>query len=161
MVQGRLPTPDPFPIDNFYVSNLPTGMGAIRIIKKLLRFDRTILEFSSASNLDRTKFSSDPKCRIPITIFRPGFRRHPMQIISFSRCCEKGNIDVLVKLYHETLPLIARIGNSRFECFIGGTPKPCGKHQNGQCKTYQSRIAPTHFSRLLDHFFCKYTRIYQ
>jgi hypothetical protein len=57
---------------------------------------------------------------------------------------KKGNINLLVKLYYETLSFIACVGNSRFECFIAGAPKNYGEHQNEQCKAYQSGIALIH-----------------
>jgi hypothetical protein len=43
---------------------------------------------------------------------------------------KKGNINLLVKLYYETLSFIACVGNSRFECFIAGAPKSGGEYQN-------------------------------
>jgi hypothetical protein len=53
-----------------------------------------------------------------------------MQVKPFLGERKKGNINLLVKLYYETLSSIACVGNSRFECFIAGAPKSCGEYQN-------------------------------
>jgi hypothetical protein len=70
-----------------------------------------------------------------------------MQVKPFFVDRKKGNISLLIKLYYETLSSIACISNSRFEYFIGGTPKNSGEHQNEQRKTQPSRTALIHISR--------------
>ncbi len=53
-----------------------------------------------------------------------------MQVKPFSGDRKEGNIDALVKLYHETLFLIASIGHSGFEYYAGGTSKSYGEYQD-------------------------------
>ena len=99
-------------------------------LKFYLRFYWTVLEFGLTFNLDGGLFSFYPKRYISLTILRPWCRRYTRQVKPLPVYFKESDIDLLVKLYHETLSLIACVGNSRLECFVRGTPKSYGKYQN-------------------------------
>ena len=102
----------------------------LSITQILFRLYRTVLKFGSTFNLDRGAFSFNPKRDISLTIFGPRVRSYTRQVKPLFVYIQEGDIDLIVKLYYENFSIIARVGNSRFECFIVGAPKSCGEYQN-------------------------------
>ena len=93
-----------------------------------LRFWRTVIEFDSTVSLNEGSVSFYPKGCVSVAVFYAGCGGHTMEGKRLSGGRKKSNIDLLVKLRHETHPLIAFIRSSGFECFAGGASKNDGEN---------------------------------